>query len=42
MSDIDDHATMIQDCIQRESKLSGWERSFIDSLESQMAKGLYP
>ena len=30
---------MVADCVQRESKLSDWERSFIDSLENQLANG---
>lgn len=30
---------MIEDCQQRESKLSDWERSFIDSIEQQLARG---
>jgi len=40
MSDRDEHATMVADCVQRESKLSDWERSFIDSLDNRLAKGL--
>lgn len=35
----DEHATMIEDCEKRESKLSDWERSFIDSISMQLAKG---
>jgi hypothetical protein len=32
-------ALMVQDCENREEKLSDWERGFIDSLSSQLAKG---
>lgn len=34
-----EHAQMVADCVQRESKLSDWERNFIDSLERQLADG---
>lgn len=37
--DRDEHATMIEDCEKRESKLSDWERSFIDSISMQLSKG---
>ena len=30
---------MVQDCENRESKLTDWERSFIDSIGQQMARG---
>lgn len=30
---------MLIDCENRESKLTDWERTFIDSLADQMAKG---
>lgn len=30
---------MVLDCEARESKLSDWERSFIDSLSRQLANG---
>lgn len=39
MTDHDDHAQMIQDCESRESKLTDWERTFIDSLTKQVADG---
>ena len=32
----DDIPTMIEDCMNRESKLSDWEAGFIDSLDSQL------
>jgi hypothetical protein len=35
----DEWPTMIEDCKRRESKLSDWERSFIDSIEDRLAKG---
>lgn len=34
-----EHATMIDDCEKRESKLSDWERTFIDSIGSQLERG---
>lgn len=39
MSDRQEQILMIADCINRESKLTDWERSFIDSLNSQVEKG---
>lgn len=36
MSATDEHETMILDCEKRESKLSDWERQFIDSLAKQI------
>jgi len=38
MSAQDEHMTMIEDCETRESKLSDWERGFIDSLRSQLER----
>ncbi len=35
----DEHPAMIEDCEKRESKLTDWERSFIDSLSAQVARG---
>lgn len=35
----DDHQQMVQDCENRDSKLTDWERGFIDSLGAQLAKG---
>lgn len=34
-----EHQTLIEDCEARESRLSDWERSFIDSLSKQLADG---
>ncbi len=33
----EEHAQMVQDCENRESKLTDWERSFIDSIGRQLA-----
>lgn len=35
----DEHLTMLDDCEARESRLSDWERTFIDSLRSQIEAG---
>ena len=35
----DEYATMVADCEKRESRLSDWERGFIDSLSRQLADG---
>lgn len=32
----DEHLTMVTDCENRESKLTDWERTFIDSIRSQL------
>lgn len=37
MADNTDHADMIADCEKRESQLTDWERSFIDSIGKQIA-----
>ena len=34
----DDHPVMIHDCELRESKLSDWESSFIDSISRQLSQ----
>jgi hypothetical protein len=39
MSQHDEHLQMVEDCENRESKLTDWERSFIDSIRSQMERG---
>ncbi len=39
MTDREEAAQLILDCEKRESKLSDWERGFIDSLGDQLAKG---
>ena len=38
-TDRDEHMTMIDDCEKRESKLSDWERSFVDSISMQLSNG---
>jgi hypothetical protein len=35
----DDHITMVEDCENRESKLTDWERTFIDSIKAQLTQG---
>ncbi len=35
----DDISTMIEDCVNRESKLGEWEAGFIDSVDSQLREG---
>ena len=35
----DDQVQMVEDCENREGRLTDWERSFIDSLKSYMARG---
>ena len=35
----EEQAQMIEDCEKRESKLSDWERTFIESLSHQLAQG---
>lgn len=39
MSDREEHVQMVDDCEKRESKLSDWERGFIDSIGRQLAEG---
>lgn len=39
MSQHDEHLTMVEDCENRESKLTDWERGFIDSVKQQLARG---
>ena len=35
----DEHQQIVKDCEKRESKLTDWERGFIDSISKQMAEG---
>lgn len=35
----DEHQQMVLDCEKRESKLTDWERGFIDSLSRQLSEG---
>lgn len=39
MSDHDEHIQMAKDCENRESKLTDWERGFIDSITRQLDAG---
>lgn len=36
---MDDHPQLIADCEARESQLTDWERSFLDSIQRQMTAG---
>jgi hypothetical protein len=36
---MDEHQQMVTDCENRESKLTDWERSFIDSIGKQLSEG---
>jgi hypothetical protein len=38
----DEYLTMLDDCENRESRLSDWERSFVDSLLSWIEGGKRP
>jgi hypothetical protein len=38
----DEYLTMLDDCEARESRLTDWERSFVDSLRSQIEAGRRP
>lgn len=38
----DEYLTMIDDCEQREQRLTDWERGFVDSLRRQIEQGLRP
>ena len=38
-SNHDEHQQMVQDCENRESKLTDWERTFVDSVGKQLANG---
>jgi len=35
----EDYLTMIEDCEQRESRLTEWEGTFIDSIKDQIERG---
>lgn len=39
MTDHEEHHQMVTDCMLRESKLTDWELTFIDSLSRQMEEG---
>lgn len=38
----DEHVKMLDDCEARESRLTDWERAFVDSLRSQIESGRSP
>ena len=38
MSKADDNMVLIEDCEKRESKLSDWDRLFLDSIRAQLEK----
>jgi ferritin-like metal-binding protein YciE len=38
----DEYLTMLDDCEKRESQLSDWERSFVDSLRAWIENGKRP
>jgi hypothetical protein len=33
---VDEYLTLVEDCEQRESRLTDWEREFIDSIRSRL------
>lgn len=35
---VDEYMTMVEDCEQRESRLTEWEASFIDSIKDQLGR----
>lgn len=35
-----EHQQLVDDCIARESRLTAWEREFVDSLAHRLAAGL--
>jgi hypothetical protein len=37
-----EYLTLLDDCEQREDRLSDWERTFVDSLRQQIAAGRRP
>jgi len=38
----DEYFTMLDDCEKRESRLTDWERGFVDSLRSQIERDRRP
>ena len=38
----DEYITLLDDCEQREERLSDWERGFVDSLRRQIEQGRRP
>lgn len=39
MSDRAEQAQMVEDCEARESRLTDWERNFVDDIGKQLANG---
>lgn len=39
MSSPEEIVDMIRDCMERESRLSDWEREFVQSLDEQLGRG---
>lgn len=39
MTGNDEHLQMIEDCEQRESRLTEWEQTFVDSVKDQLGRG---
>lgn len=38
----DEYLTLVEDCERRESRLTDWERQFIDSIRRQLEEGRRP
>lgn len=38
----DEYVTLLDDCEQREERLTDWERGFVDSLRRQIEQGRRP
>ena len=38
----DEYITLLDDCEQREERLTEWERGFVDSLRAQIVEGRRP
>lgn len=39
MGDAAEQAQMVEDCESRESRLTDWDRTFVDSIKQQLAQG---
>lgn len=37
-----EYLILINDCEQRESRMTDWERTFIDSMKQQLERGRHP
>lgn len=38
----DEYQRMLDDCEKRESRMTEWEQSFVDSLSAQLGRGRIP